>query len=146
MSNTCSFTIIETALAIALEAHGGQQDKAGAPYILHPLRVMLAVDGEIERVAALLHDVVEDSNWTLESLRQRGIPEEALIAIEALTRRPMESYEAFIARAGANPIARRVKVADLEDNMDIRRLSVLGVEEVERLQRYRRAWEMLIMP
>lgn len=145
MSDACSPPAIETALAIALEAHAGQRDKAGAPYILHPLRVMLAMEGEVEQVAALLHDVVEDSNWTLEALRQRGIPEEATVAIEALTKRPEESYEAFIARAGANPIARRVKIADLEDNMDIRRLSVLGVEEMKRLQRYRRAWELLTM-
>ncbi|MGQ9684061.1 MAG: GTP pyrophosphokinase [Anaerolineae bacterium] len=136
-------SLVDIALQIAAEAHAGQTDKAGAPYILHPLRMMLAVEGEMERVAALLHDVIEDGGYTLEHLARLGIPQRVLQAVDALTRRAGESYEAFVQRAAADPIARTVKIADLQDNMDIRRLPALGAEEVERLQRYRRAWEVL---
>jgi len=134
---------LEDAIAIAVEAHRGQTDKAGAPYILHPLRVMLAVATEEERMAAVLHDVLEDGGWTLERLRQRGVPEPVLEALDRLTRREGESYEAFVARATGNPISRRVKLADLEDNMDLRRLGALTPRDTERLARYHRAWVLL---
>ncbi len=130
---------IEDALELALHAHRGRTDKAGAPYILHVLRVMLAMDDDAARMAAALHDVVEDSEYTLADLRARGFPRKVVAAVHALTRRPGESYEAFILRAAANPIARRVKLADLEDNMDVCRLGTLKQADLERLQRYRRA-------
>lgn len=134
---------LEDAIAIAVEAHRGQTDKAGAPYILHPLRVMLAVATEEERMAAVLHDVLEDGGWTLTRLRQRGVPEPVLEALDRLTRREGESYEAFVARAAGNPISRRVKLADLEDNMDLRRLGIVTPRDAERLARYHRAWVLL---
>ncbi len=135
--------LLEEAIALAVEAHRGQADKAGAPYILHPLRVMLGVAGPVEQVVAVLHDVVEDSGWTLERLRERGFPPEVCAALDALTRRPGESYEAFILRARADPIARTVKLADLEDNMDVRRLGELTAEDAERVRKYQRAWRAL---
>src|SRR6266446_2551617 len=114
---------IEDAILIAAEAHRGQTDKAGAPYILHPLRVMLRLKSEAEMLTAALHDVVEDSNWTLEMLRARGFPEEVLAAVDCLTRRADETYDEFTERVKPNPLAVRVKLADLEDNMDQTRIA-----------------------
>lgn len=134
---------LERAIAIAAEAHAGKVDKAGAPYILHPLRVMLRVQGPDERIVAVLHDVVEDTAWTIEQLRAEGFCDAVVAALDALTRREHESYEAFIQRAGSNSIARRVKCADLADNMDLSRIPQPSEDDVARLQRYRRAADVL---
>ncbi|SEU14093.1 HD domain-containing protein [Stigmatella erecta] len=134
---------LEDAIALAVEAHRGQRDKAGQSYILHPLRVMMRLQTEAERMAAILHDVVEDTPYTLERLRALGYPEEVLGALDCLTKREGESYEAFIERLRPHPLARRVKLADLEDNMDVRRLPSVGPREAERLTRYRAAWSRL---
>lgn len=134
---------LEDAIALAVEAHRGQRDKAGQTYILHPLRVMMRLETEAERMTAILHDVVEDTPYTLERLRQLGYPEEVLGALDCLTKREGETYEAFIERVRPHPLARRVKLADLEDNMDVRRLPAVGAREAERLSRYRAAWSRL---
>jgi (p)ppGpp synthase/HD superfamily hydrolase len=134
---------LEDAIALAVEAHRGQRDKAGQSYILHPLRVMMRLETEAERMAAILHDVVEDTPYTLERLRELGYPEEVLGALDCLTKREGETYEAFIERVSPHPLARRVKLADLEDNMDVRRLLTVGARETERLARYRAAWARL---
>lgn len=135
--------MIEQAIRIALDAHAGQTDKAGAPYILHPLRLMLQMETDAERVAAVLHDVVEDSAWTLDALRAEGFSKEVVEALDELTRRPEETYEAFIERAARHPVARAVKRADLEDNMDLRRLHAVSEKDRERLARYLKAWRRL---
>ncbi len=134
---------LEEAIAVAAQAHRGQRDRAGAPYILHPLRMMFAVQTDAERMAAVLHDVVEDTDWTLDALRERGFPEQVVTAVDHLTRREGESYEAFVRRAAAHPAARRVKVADLEDNMDVRRMGTVSADDAERLTKYHRAWRLL---
>jgi len=134
---------LEDAIALAVEAHRGQRDKAGQTYILHPLRVMMRLETEPERMVAVLHDVVEDSPWTLERLRGLGYPEEVLGALDCLTKREGETYEAFIERLLPNPLARRVKRADLEDNLDVRRLPAVTAKDAERLARYRAAWARL---
>lgn len=134
---------LEDAVALAALAHRGQKDKAGAPYLLHPLRLMLAAGSEAAMMAAVLHDVVEDTDWTLERLREEGIPEEVLTAVEYLTRRGGESYEEFIGRVRGNRIAREVKLADLEDNMNIRRMAQVRPADLERLERYHKAWRAL---
>jgi (p)ppGpp synthase/HD superfamily hydrolase len=134
---------LEDAIALATEAHRGQQDKAGQPYILHPLRVMFRVETAEERMVAVLHDVVEDTPITLEELRARGFSERVVAAVDGLTRRVGESYEAFVARSAADPLARRVKLADLEDNMDVRRLSTFGPRDAERMARYVKAWRAM---
>ena len=128
------------AIAIAAQAHQEQCDKAGAPYILHPLRMMLRMRSETEMMVAILHDVVEDTEWTLDQLRQAGFSEEVVQAVECLTHRDQETYEAFITRVCTNPVASKVKLADLEDNMDMRRLSNLTEKDVQRLRKYHRAW------
>ncbi len=135
---------LENAIKIAAQAHQGQKDKAGAPYILHPLRMMMKMNTEAEMMTAILHDVVEDSDeWTLEKLRERGFSEEVLKAVESVTNREGESYDEFIERAGKNPIARRVKIADLEDNMNIRRISKIQEKDLIRLKKYHKSWNLL---
>mgnify|MGYP001128624775 CR=1 FL=1 len=134
---------IERAIKIAAEAHDGQVDKAGAPYILHPLRVMLHVRTNEERIVAVLHDVVEDSQWSLELLRAEGFSEQVLRAIDSVTRRDSETYEEFVLRAGLDPIGRNVKLADLEDNCDLGRIAAPTEKDRARLDRYRRAIEQL---
>ena len=136
---------LERAIALAVEAHAGQADKAGMPYILHPLRMLLRMSTPDEMMAAVLHDVVEDTPVTLDALRAEGFPEPVIAAVDAVTRRGGESYEEFVERAGADPVGRRVKIADLEDNMNLLRLGARGVSEkdMERLNRYLRAWRHL---
>lgn len=136
-------SLLEKAISIAVEAHRGQQDKTGAPYILHPLSVMGRVEGETEKIVAVLHDVVEDTAWTLEKLKGEGIPGEVLTGLDGVTKREGESYEDFVKRSGSNPVARQVKLADLEDNMDIRRLKTVEPKDLERLAKYLRAWRYL---
>jgi (p)ppGpp synthase/HD superfamily hydrolase len=134
---------LEDAIELALKVHRGMTDKAGAPYILHVLRVMLAVEGETARLAAVLHDVIEDSDYTLADLRDLGFPDEVVDTVDALSRRPGEPYDAFIRRASAHPTARLIKLADLEDNLDLRRLARFDESDWHRLQRYRQAWQVL---
>jgi (p)ppGpp synthase/HD superfamily hydrolase len=133
------------ALTIAAIAHEHQRDKNGAPYFLHVLRVMQRLPGDDDTacIAAVLHDLIEDTDWTPEQLAVEGFTAEVIAVIEALTRRAEEDYTAFVARAGRHPIARRVKLADLEDNMDLRRLSQLTPADQERLARYHWAWHYL---
>ncbi len=135
--------MLEKAIRLAAEAHSGQRDKAGGPYILHPLRMMFTMDTPAERMVAVLHDIVEDTGWTLEALRREGFPEDIVEAVACLTRQQDESYEAFIERAAQHPLARRVKLADLEDNMDARRLETMTQQDQSRMARYLKAWRRL---
>ncbi|XHF33278.1 HD domain-containing protein [Pseudomonas chlororaphis] len=130
---------LERAIAIAATAHAGQVDKGGAPYILHPLKVMLRMSSVEERIVAVLHDVVEDCGISLEDLRKEGFSEAVLSAIESVTKVPGESYEDFVERAAQNPIGRVVKLADLEENSDLSRIASPSWEDLERIEKYRRA-------
>lgn len=136
---------LERALVIAAQAHQGALDKGGAPYILHPLRLMHQMTTTNERIVAILHDVVEDSPWSLDALRAEGFSEDVVSAVDGLTRREGETYDDFITRGSANPLARRVKLADIEDNMDLRRLREIGEKDLERLQRYQRARKAILV-
>jgi len=131
------------AIALAVDAHGGVLDKSGQPYILHPLRVIFRCQGEVERIVAVLHDVVEDTGRTFDDIRKLGFSEEVIAALDCVTKRDGETYEQFVERAAANPIARKVKLADLEDNMDVRRLPGVEQKDWERMQKYLRAWKRL---
>ena len=135
--------LLEKAIRIAVNAHMGQKDKAGAPYILHPLRVMMRMESEREMIAAVLHDVVEDTACTLETLRREGFPADTLCALDHLTRREAESYSDFINRVQENRLAVKVKLADLEDNMNAGRLPLLTESDRQRLARYRKAYALL---
>ncbi|WP_404941408.1 HD domain-containing protein [Pseudomonas danubii] len=134
---------LERAIAIAARAHAGQVDKGGAPYILHPLRVMLRLSEPREQLVAVLHDVIEDSPVTLEQLRGEGFSEEVLQALAALTKVEGEDYSVFIRRAAQNPLARRVKRADLAENSDLSRIPEPSEDDRRRLEKYRQAIEYL---
>ena len=108
--------MLEKALILAAKAHTGQVDKGGAPYILHPIRVMLACEGEKEKIVALLHDTLEDTALTAADLRRAGFSEEIVQAVCCLTRGQKEDYMDYIARICENALAARVKYADLQDN------------------------------
>ncbi|MDP4178604.1 MAG: GTP pyrophosphokinase [Bacillota bacterium] len=136
--------MIEKAILIATTAHQGQMDKAGQPYILHPLRVMLSRQDETERICAVLHDVVEDTDVTLEYLRNEGFSEEILVAIDALTRRRGESYNKFIDRVIENRIACYVKLADLSDNMNLSRIKNPAEKDYERIEKYLEATDRIL--
>ncbi len=138
-----TLSTLEKAIAIAAEAHAGQLDKGGAPYIIHPLRVMLRVNGIEAQVAAVLHDVVEDTPWTLDGLREAGFSDSVVIAIDHLTRREGEDYLDFVRRAARDPIAAVVKRADLEENSDLSRLPTVTERDRQRLERYRLALAIL---
>ena len=108
------------AMAIAREAHDGQLDKGGQPYIGHPAAVASELDGDLLRATAWLHDVVEDTDWTLDDLRDRGVDESVVEAVDAVTRRKGEgeTYRDYVDRVALNEMARQVKVADLWHNSD----------------------------
>lgn len=134
---------IEDAIALALDAHKGTKQKDGSPYILHPLTLMVSLHTEYEQMAAVLHDVVEDTSITLEAIEAAGYPDAVIQALDALTHRETDSYDDYIERIKLNPIARRVKLADLEHNMDVRRLTVVTDYDQQRLEKYRRVWHAL---
>jgi GTP diphosphokinase / guanosine-3',5'-bis(diphosphate) 3'-diphosphatase len=134
---------LERAIAIAANAHAGQTDKGGQPYILHPLRVMLRVSTEFERMAAVLHDVVEDSDVSLEALSAEGFPDEVVSAVEALTKRPGETRIQAAHRAAANTVARVVKLADNAENLDISRIANPTQKDFARLEEYRQVRAIL---
>lgn len=131
------------AMEIAAAAHEGQTDKAGDPYILHPLRVMAACKGDAAQIVAVLHDVVEDSDWTLEALRAEGLPDDLVAALDAVTRRDAEDYFDFVCRAGQSEIGRAVKIADLRDNLEISRIEKPTDKDERRCEKYRQALQIL---
>ncbi len=138
------------AVALAARVHRNQSDKAGQPYILHPLRVMLTQGYEAAQMVAVLHDVLEDCppdrTVTPADLRRDGYSEEIIAALEALTKQESEKddYDGFIERVAKNPLARRVKLADLQDNMDYRRLAFLTDDDAKRMKKYHKAWRQLM--
>lgn len=136
--------LLEKALVIATEAHEGQKDKAGAPYIFHPIRVSNRCKTDEERIVAILHDTIEDTDVTPDYLLSEGFPKNIVEAILSVTRNEGESYNDFILRSKLNPIGRQVKIHDLEDNMDITRLSQLTEKDLERLNKYLKSYRTLI--
>lgn len=137
-------SLIDKAVGMAHQAHIGQTDKAGRPYILHALRLMLKFDTEAEMIVAVLHDVIEDSDVTLEHLKESGYPSPVIAAIDCLTRRKDESYDDFIKRIKTNSLARKVKIADLMDNLDLTRLVVLTEQDLLRINKYHKALQILL--
>ena len=136
--------ILDRAKAIATSAHEGQVDKAGKPYIEHPMRVMNMGKTVEEKIAGVLHDVVEDSDWTFEMLEKEGIPKDVLDALRCVTKLSEdEDYDHFIERVKTNPLAVKVKINDLKDNMDITRLGEVTEKDLARLNKYIRAYRQL---
>jgi (p)ppGpp synthase/HD superfamily hydrolase len=134
---------LQRAIEIAAEAHREQTDKAGAPYLLHPLRVMMSLETDDERIVGILHDVVEDGpGWTFERLEDEGFSKTVLNALRLVTKRPEDEgdsdavYVAFVRRTKGNKIARRVKIADIVDNLNASRLPALTEKDMRRMNRY----------
>ena len=135
--------LLEKSINFALEVHAGQTDRYGRPYILHPLHLMSQMDTEVEMMAAVLHDVIEDSDTTLDDLRRLGLPEEVIEAVSLLTHDEADSYEDYVRKLKPNAVARKIKLADLAHNMAIRRMDRVTEKDAARLDKYRRAWEIL---
>lgn len=138
-------SLLEKSIIIATKAHSGQFDKGGSPYILHPLRVMLSLDNDEDRIVGILHDVLEDTSVTLNYLVNNGFLGETKIleALDSITRKSNESYKDFILRVKINPIALRVKLADLKDNMNISRINNPTEKDFLRIEKYKKAYKLL---
>jgi (p)ppGpp synthase/HD superfamily hydrolase len=150
---------LEKAIKIAVEAHTGQLDKGGNPYILHPLRVMLSLNSEEERIVGVLHDVLEDcEGWSWERLKEQGCSDKIIEALKSVSKtleeekqfkemddpdEKMEDYLQFIQRAKTNKIGRNVKAADIRDNLDISRIDDITDSDINRLNRYKKALSIL---
>ncbi|MCC7701461.1 HD domain-containing protein [Janthinobacterium sp. GW460P] len=141
MSEHASWGTLERAIEIAAATHAGQTDKGGAPYILHPLRVMLRVAAGVQQIVAVLHDVVEDSDGkvTFDDLAREGFSREVIDGVRAVTKIEGELYEDFIARAALNQVGKAVKLADLAENSDLSRIGEPTQKDMERIEKYRRA-------
>jgi (p)ppGpp synthase/HD superfamily hydrolase len=135
---------LERAIELAAKAHAGQVDKAGQPYILHPLRLMLAVRTPHERMAAVLHDVVEDTSVSFDDLVAEGFPAEVVAAVRALTTTQGEKRIVAAHRAAADPVARAVKLADVADNMDLSRIAAPTQKDFDRLKEYEQVRAILL--
>lgn len=150
---------LQRAIEIAVEAHKGQVDKAGSLYVLHPLRVMMSLDTEDEKIVGVLHDVVEDcEGWTWDRLRSEGFSEKIIDALQSVSKTPeeeaefrllpeqlkLESYLLYIGRVVNNDIGKKVKIADIIDNLDETRIGEIGERDEYRLDRYRRSLKILL--
>lgn len=136
--------MLEHAIEIAIEAHRGQLDKAGKPYILHPLRVMLAGKTLDEMICGVLHDVIEDTPVSLSMLALEGYPPHIIHALDLLSKHPHEDYFDFIHRMQTDPLAMRVKLNDLHDNLNRDRLGDLTSHDLARMEKYHKAEAILL--
>ena len=143
--NTSKHPMLELALSIATEAHGGQFDKAGIDYIEHPIFVASQVDSEEEKAVALLHDVIEDSSVTAEELLNAGLPETVVTAVQILSKKKGQDYQTYLKTVKSNPLARAVKLADLKHNSDLSRLETITDKDLEGLEKYKKAIDYLSM-
>jgi len=145
---------LQRAIEIAVEAHKTDIDKGGNPYILHPLRLMMQMDTDDEKIVAVLHDVVEDhgEQWSMEKIKAEGFPTSVIRGLESVTKMAEEEsdasddvYFSFVRRAAADPIGRKVKFADIKDNLDITRLGRdITEKDVARIRKYKKALDILI--
>ncbi len=135
--------LIKKALQLSFIAHKDQVDKTGLPYIYHPLHLAYQLEDEYEIVTALLHDVVEDTSYTFEDLKQLGFPNEVIEALHYLTHDPSVSYENYIKKIKQNKLARKVKQEDLKHNSDLSRLNIITIKDIERNKKYKNALDYL---
>ena len=137
---------LERAIEIAVNAHKGVTDKGGNPYIVHPLRVMMSLKSDNEKIVGVLHDVVEDAeDWDFERLKEEGFSEEVLDGLRSVTKTSEEEdYNEFVQRALANEIGRAVKIADIRDNLDVTRIGELRQKDMNRLNKYKNALKVLL--
>ena len=131
------------AMRIAYDAHAGQGDKTGLPYIYHPMHLAESMTDENSVITALLHDVVEDTDLTIDDLSREGFHEDVLTALTLLTHNPAEEYMDYISRISTCPLARKVKLADLRHNSDPTRLDSMDEKMARRFEKYARAIRLL---
>ncbi len=136
--------LTKKALLISFNAHKDQVDKSGMPYVYHPYEVALRMDDEYSTCTALLHDVVEDTETTLDDLRNEGFPEEVIEALSFMTHNDDTPYDEYIRNIKNNPIAVKVKLADLEHNSTPERLDSIDNKMLERFEKYKKAREFLL--
>ena len=135
--------MLQKAINIAIEAHKNQVDRYQAPYILHVMRVMMRGKNEDEKICGVLHDVVEDTEWTFDNLREQGFSEAMITSLQCLTKGENEPYDQYISRVKTNKLAIAVKINDLEDNMDVRRMKQMEPKDVDRFNKYLKAYHEL---
>ena len=136
-------TLTKKALKIAYEAHKDQIDKSGLPYVFHPFHLAEQMDDESSTCVALLHDVVEDSNYTIEDLERHGFPSDVIEAIKLLTHSKDLPYFDYINKVKSNSLATKVKIADLKHNSDISRLNKINEDDLKRIEKYNKAVKLL---
>ncbi|NRZ82601.1 hypothetical protein DFR96_003875 [Clostridium beijerinckii] len=136
--------MLEKAIRIAAKAHEGQVDKGGKPYILHPLRLMLSKRSQEEMICAVLHDVIEDTDITIDYLKNEGFSEEILSALDALTRRHNETYDEFIERIITNRLACEIKLADLKRQYESIKNRKSFQKDYERIKKYNKAADKIL--
>lgn len=134
---------LDKAIKIASNTHFGQVDKGGQPYILHPLRLMMKFKNKSEMIIAVLHDVVEDSDYSIDDLKSDGFTTDIIDALSCLTKKNNEKYDDFISRISTNELASKIKIEDLKDNMDITRLKSVEKNDLERIKKYHRSLRFL---
>lgn len=135
--------LTKKALSLCFEAHREQKDKSGLPYVFHPFHLAEQMDDEISTVCALLHDVVEDTEYTFDDLRKLGFPQEVADVLKLLTHSEDTPYMDYIEEISKNPTARKVKIADLKHNSDITRLEYVSEKDIQRVNKYKKALEIL---
>ena len=136
--------LTKRAIQFAFDAHRGQYDKSGLPYITHPLHVAESMETEDECVVALLHDVLEDTDITIEYLTRIGISDRQIAALKLLCHDDSVPYLEYVQAIRVDPIARKVKLADLHHNSDLTRLNVITIQDIERVEKYKQAIEMIL--
>lgn len=137
-------SLLEKAIKIATKAHKGQKDKYGAPYINHVTRVMNAGKTTDEKIVGILHDLIEDTKWTFDDLKKEGFPKRIIEAICCVTKTSEEeNYDDFVKRTSTNALAIKVKLNDLTDNMNIKRMSEVKEKDIKRLNKYLKAYKFL---
>lgn len=131
------------AYKIAYQAHKGQKDKGGNDYILHPCAVANMLESDIDKAVAYLHDVVEDTEITIDDLKELDFPDIIINAVDAITKRKNETYDAYIERVAKNNIAKKVKLADIKHNLDITRIENPTMKDYKRINNYKNKIEKL---
>ena len=132
------------AMKLCFEAHKDQVDKSGLPYVFHPFHVAEQMQDEVTTTVALLHDVVEDTDYTLKDLSEMGFPQTVTDALALLTHDKSISYSDYVSSIKSNPVARAVKIADLKHNSDLSRLDIITDDDMTRIEKYRRSLNDLL--
>ena len=135
--------LTKKALKLCFEAHKNQVDKTGLPYVFHPFHLAEQMTDEISTVCALLHDVIEDTEYTFENLREMGFPQEVIDVLTLLTHEESVPYMEYVKKIKTNPIAKQVKLCDLKHNSDLTRLDVIDEYALKRNKKYKEAIKLL---